>query len=116
MKRYVGGGIKDERGIFLPPPRKGEGSDVPPPPIQVPEPGSLDEINEVIVLSLARAVKHIGQKIVSGDISREIIGALKDCESMHRELAKKEKELLAGLSDEDLEKLANAQFKSNDTA
>jgi hypothetical protein len=110
MKRYVGGGIKDERGIFLPPSRMKEEIEAPP-PVQIPEPGSLDEINEVIVLALARAVKKLAEKVVSGDISREVIGALKDCESMHRELAKKEKDLLAGLSDEDLEKLASVQFK-----
>lgn len=106
MKRYVGGGTKDETGAFVPLPRKAEE-----PPFQVPEPNSLDEIGEVIILALARAVKRLTEKIVAHDVSREVIGALKDCESMHRELSKREKEFLANLSDEDLEKLANAQFQ-----
>jgi hypothetical protein len=109
MKRYVGGGIKDEKGIFLPPARKAsEDSTL---ALNISDPTSLDEINEIIVLALARAVKKLAEKVVANDVSREVVGALKDCESMHRELAKKEKELLAGLSDEDLEKLAEASFK-----
>jgi hypothetical protein len=110
MKRYVGGGIKDETGAYIPaPPRKVEQAPV---TFQVPEPGSLDEIGEVIIIALSRAVKKLTEKIVADDVSREVIGALKDCESMHRELSKKEKEFLANLSDADLETLANSQFVS----
>lgn len=111
MKRMVGG-FKDEHGVFRASPRM---ADVPPPPSPppteiVPEPGSLDEIGETIILALSRAVRKLTQKIVGDDVSREVIGALKDCESMHRELYKREKEFLAGLSDEDLAKLANTPF------
>jgi hypothetical protein len=109
MRKYVGGGIKDEAGIFLPPSRKIEES--PPKEPHIPIPESLDEIGDVITLALARAVRTLAQKIAGDDVSRETIGALKDCESMHRELSKKEKEFLSGLSDEDLKKLADAQFK-----
>lgn len=108
MKRYVGGGFKDERGIFT---KEARMAEEPPQPFHIPDPGSLDEIGEVIILALARAVKKLAERIVADDTSREVIGALKDCEAMHRELSKREKEYLSQLSDEDLEKLANAQFK-----
>lgn len=111
MKKYVGGGVKDERGIFLPPSGKKEECLAPPLP-DIPEPGTLDEIGEVIILSLARATKRLLLKISADDVSREVIGALKDCEAMHRELSKKEKEYLASLSIEDLEKLAGASFQA----
>jgi hypothetical protein len=100
-RRYEGGGRKDSNGCFLPPER-----------VIIGEPGTLEEINEVIILALGKAVKKLAEKVIEeNDVSREVIGALKDCEGMHRELAKKEKELLAGLSTEDLEKLANTQFR-----
>lgn len=108
MKRYVGGGIKDERGIFLPPSRTKEENA----PLQIDDPGSLDEIGEMIILALARAVKNLLSDIKSMDkVDRNSVAALKDCEAIYRELSKREKEFLANLSDEDLEKLANTQFK-----
>src|ERR1700692_4275818 len=111
MKRYVGGGIKDERGIFLPPSRTKE-DESPPPPPEIPDPGSLDEIGEMIILALARAVKNLLVDIKAMDkVDRNSVAALKDCESIYRELSKREKEFLAGLSDDDLKKLADAQFK-----
>jgi len=111
MKRYVGGGIKDERGIFLPP--SGTKENTPP---NIPDPGSLDEIGEMIILALARAVKNLLVNIRSMEkVDRDSVGALKDCEVIYRELSKREKEFLANLSDEDLEKLANTQFKHDST-
>jgi hypothetical protein len=106
MKKYVCDGIKDEQGAYLPKARKPEEA----PAFDVPEPGSLDEIGEVIILALGRATRKLLLKIVGDDVSREVIGALKDCEAMHRELSKKEKEFLAQLSNEDLEALAHHQF------
>lgn len=110
-KRYVGGGIKDDAGIFLPPSRKIE--EFPPPlALNISEPHSLDEIGDVIIVALGRAVSTLAKKIVNeGNVSRDVIGALKDCESMHRDLSKKEKEFLASLSDEELAKLARESIK-----
>ncbi len=107
MKKIVGG-FKDENGIYIsaPQPRMAE-----PPPISIPEPGSLDEIGDVIILALSRAVKRLTERVVAGDVSREVIGALKDCEGMFRELSKKEREWLKGLTDEQLSQLANEPFK-----
>ncbi len=113
MKTYVGvQGIKDGTGAFV----KCVPGKVEPPPVKIPEPSSLDEIGEVIILNLARAVKFLGEKILEGDVSREVVGALKDCEGMHRELNKREKEWMAALSDEDLETLANTPMKLDDSA
>jgi len=66
---------------------------------------SLDDIAKRIVLALDRATKQLLTSITAGDVSREVIGSLKDCETMHRELAKKEKEFLENASDEQLQKL-----------
>lgn len=66
---------------------------------------SLDDIANRIVLALDRATKHLLESVSAGDVSREVIGALKDCEAMHRELAKKEKDFLDNASDEQLEKM-----------
>lgn len=103
MKRMVGG-IKDENGVYTPMPRKAD-------PSPIPDPGSLDEVGEVIILALSRAVKKLAEKIVADDVSRETIGALKDCEAMHRELSKREREFLSSLSNDELEKLANMPFR-----
>lgn len=76
-------------------------------PSELPMPDvSLDEVAKRIVLGLERATKHLLDLISAGNVSREVIGALKDCETMHRELAKKEKDFLDSASDEELESLA----------
>lgn len=103
MSRIIVGGTKDENGVFV---KSTPAISVPTTPKEVPDPDiSLDDIAKRIVTALDRATKELLTQITSGDVSREVIGALKDCEAMHRELAKKEKEFLDSASDEQLEKL-----------
>jgi len=65
---------------------------------------SLDEIGKRIIIAMDRATRQLLTSISSGDVSREVIGALKDCQSMYKDLRKDEKEILEGMSDEDIEK------------
>lgn len=102
MKRFIPGGVKDENGIYLPLPK-------PPtvvPTSSTPDPDvSLDDIGKRIIVAMDRATKVLLSKISADDVSRETIGALKDCQIMYKDLRKDEKDLLESLSDEDLEKL-----------
>lgn len=94
MTRKIVGGIKDEKGAFIRLPRKE--TDTP----------TLDEIGQTIIFALGRATDILSKMINEEcDVSRETMGSLRDCEAIHRELYKKEKELLESLTDEDLDKL-----------
>ena len=64
---------------------------------------SLDEIGNQIIVGLDIAVRHLLKAIEAGDVSREVIGALKDCQVMLKDLKKDEKDFLAGVSDKELE-------------
>jgi hypothetical protein len=102
MSRIIIGGSKDANGIFVKTPE----SPILEPTLKLPNPDvNLDDIAKRIVVALDRATKELLTQISSGDVSREVIGALKDCEAMHRELAKKEKDFLDGASDEQLKNL-----------
>ncbi len=99
MTRRIVHSTKDENGIYS------KAQEAKPAPA-LPEPDvSLDDIAKRIVTALNRATKHLLDQISGGDVSREVIGALKDCEAMHRELSKKEQEFLDSSSDEQLEKM-----------
>lgn len=103
MTQRIVGGIKDENGIFI---KTMPVIVAPASKEEIPNPDvNLDDIAKRIVLALDRATKELLTQISSGDVSREVIGALKDCETMHRELAKKEKDFLDSASDEQLESL-----------
>jgi len=106
MKKIVGG-VKDVNGIYIKLPSAPSEVEVSPPtsPIVPDSDISLDDIARRIVKALDRATRNLLDAISTGDISRETIGALKDCEAMHRELSKKEKDFLDKASDEELEKL-----------
>lgn len=108
MKKSIPG-YKDDNGIFSKAPTP------PVPPVSLIEVDesevSLDDIARRIVSALNRATKHLLEQITAGDVSREVIGALKDCEAMHRELAKKEKEFLDNASDEQLQKMVSDRAK-----
>lgn len=107
MKRTIPG-YKDENGMFIKEPAK----PIPEAPVPVKDPDvSLDDIARRIVLSLDWATRQLLEKVKSGEVGREVIGALKDCETMHRELAKKEKEFLENATDEQLERLLENETK-----
>lgn len=87
-------GEKDESGAYI----------LARPTIPDPE-VSIDELLKQSLTGLSRAVRHINGEISAGNVSREVIGNLKDVVAMLNELRKKEQEILATMSDEDLEKL-----------
>ncbi len=94
-------GYKNEDGQYVSIP-------LPQAPMQVaesPNPDvSLDEIGKRIIIAMDRATRQLLTSISNGDVSREVIGALKDCQSMYKDLRKDEKEILESMSDEDIAK------------
>ena len=53
---------------------------------------SLDKMSRRVLRSLEWATRNIEHAMKHGDISRETIGSLKDCQTMIRELKKEEKD------------------------
>lgn len=88
MKKIPGYG-KDENGIYNPKP--------------VSDPDlSLDDIGKRVILAVDTATKILLTSIIAGNVDRETIGALKDCQAMLKDLKKDEKDFLASLGDEQL--------------
>lgn len=79
-------------------------SSEPKPIVDEPE-RSIDELLNRGLMSIGRTMVTLTGMINAGNVDREVIGCLKDCMTMLHELKKKEKELLEGLSDEELDKL-----------
>lgn len=103
MKRSIPG-FKNDNGSYIKVPTLQEIvkpvlSDSPSPDV------SLDDIGKRIIVAMDRATKTLLESITAGDVSREIIGALKDCQTMYKDLRKDEKDLLASMSDEDIDKM-----------
>ena len=73
---------------------------------EVPTPDvSLDDIGKRIITALDRAVKHLTTAVTGGDVSREVIGALKDCSTMVKDMKRDEKDFLSEKTDEQLEEM-----------
>lgn len=66
---------------------------------------SLDDIGKRIINALDLAVKQLSTLVSGKDVSREVIGALKDCQMMLKDLKKDEKDFLDKLTEEELEAL-----------
>lgn len=68
---------------------------------------SLDKMSRRVLRSLEWATRNIEHAMKHGDISRETIGSLKDCQIMIRDLKKEEKDYIDSLTDEQLNELAS---------
>jgi hypothetical protein len=89
-------GFKDENGIYTSEPRKAAEPDRPTPNL------SLDEIGKLVITALDRAVQHLLKKVTAGEVDRDVVGALKDCSMMLKDLKKDERDFLDSLTDEQL--------------
>lgn len=104
MKRSIPG-LKDEHGVYVNAPVK-EPEQV---KVQAPDPDlSLDDILKRQLLALNRVTVQLTTRSASGDMTKDEIQSLATCIKVTLELKAKENELLDTLSDEELEKAANA--------
>lgn len=66
--------------------------------------GSLDDILKQQLAGLERLTKHLVSEITAGNITKETSTQLATCIKITMDLKAKEKEILDGMSDEELEK------------
>lgn len=100
--RKIVDGIKDENGMYLKLSSKVKEADAPD-FIDF----SIDDLIKRGIRSVYGILKAIEQDVGTGAPSRETVASLKDVMGILKDLKKDEKEYLEGLSDEDLQKLAN---------
>lgn len=95
MTRKIIGGIKDENGAYQPLPKK----EVPSTDV------SIDGLLNAGLQAIKQTMKSIHDELNLGSPSRETVMNLKDVMAMLRDLKKDEKDILADISDEQLEKM-----------
>lgn len=100
--RKVVGYTKDENGIFV----KDKPKVSPPSPEANPADISIDSLIGIGLLGLDRLMKSILRHITAETYERDTVMNLKDVMTMLHSLKAIEKEQLAELSDEDLEKMS----------
>lgn len=106
MKKIIGG-TKDENGMYIAEPKKDILVASPPISIDpVAEDISIDNLIGRGLVALDRLMKVIMINISSGAPNRDTVMNLRDAMAMLHSLKEKEKELIDGLSDEALEKIA----------
>lgn len=99
MTRKIVDGIKDHAGAYIPVPKPLEK------PVEAPFDGSIDNLIYRGLRAIYGLMRDIESDIAMGSPDRDTVQNLKDAMTMLRDLKKEERELLDGMSDEDLEKM-----------
>lgn len=101
MTKRLVGGTKDVNGIYVPDTKPEQV----PPTTQLSD-TSIDDLLQLGLEAIRRAMKAIMVDISTGLPSRETIQNLKDVMSMLKDLKKEEKDFIDQASDEQLEKMS----------